>query len=89
MNFCPINKYLIIHGGKNQRNLILSDIAIFDIVKNIWSEVITYSMVDLIPRTCHATYLDGSELIVFGGFNVNGFISTCTMMSCEFNQVYI
>lgn len=72
----------IIHGGRdnNYQHQFYNDVWFFNMEKEFWQEI-KISVMDEIPRRAgHCLEIYNDNLIIFGGFNNDGYLSTYVHM---------
>ena len=80
MTYYRKGKILIIHGGKDiyakkEENIFLNDLYILKLKHNFWQFVTLFNG-PLERRTFHVSMIFDSKLIIWGGMNNKGFLSS-------------
>ena len=80
---------LIIHGGRDNRtNRAFNDITFYNLEHNEWLGVLV-SGNSSEPRYGHVTFIQGTQLMIFGGVNYRNFVTTKSIHSVELEQAKV
>ena len=85
MNFYEKSNYLIIHGGRDEKNVngALNDTYLFDLEKFNWIKIELYgNSIDtkVYNRCGHGSCIYKNKLIIFGGMNNNNYVGSSLMI---------